>query len=46
MKITQQAVIIEHSPLDQDSEVPIMAVNLLPFSGKHQSVSGGEGCVD
>ena len=46
MKITQQAILIEDGALDEHREVPIMAMNLLTFPGKHQGVGGGEGCLD
>ncbi len=40
MKITQQAILIENGTFDEHREVPIMAMNLLTFPGKHQSVGG------
>ena len=46
MKITQQAILIENGALDEHREVPIMAMNLLTFPGKHQGVGGGERCLD
>lgn len=46
MKITQKTVLIENRALDEYREVPIVTVNLFTCAGEHQSMCGGEGCLD
>ena len=46
MKITQKTVLIQNRALDEYREVPIVTVNLFTCTGEHQSMCGGEGCLD